>query len=303
MPMLPFHSKSFAPARDAAHVRRAQVAVLPWRAQKDVRKDVNGSDTTYKKLKYFIPCASMVFLLIIWQLVVTTGLIPNFLLPAPTQVLAALIQDAPLLYAHSIVTLQEALIGLGVGTLIGVCVAVLMDRFLGVRLALNPLITISQTIPTIALAPLLVLWFGYDLLPKVVLVVVTTSFPITLSLIGGFAGVNKGALDLMRTMGASYAQQLIVAKIPAAAEAFFSGLAISSTYAIVSAVIAEWLGGFWGLGVYMTRVRKSFAYDRMFAAIVVISLLSLVLLGVVRLIQKAAMPWKNTSTLHAKEEE
>ena len=131
-----------------------------------------------------------------------------------------------------------------------------MDRFEIVYLAFSPLITVSQTVPTVAIAPLLVLWLGYGLAPKVVLVVLTTFFPITVSLVSGFRSVDPDLIDLMRTMNATSAQIFWQVKIPAAAEQFFSGLKISATYAIVGAVIAEWLGGFSGLGVYMTRLNQ-----------------------------------------------
>ena len=120
----------------------------------------------------------------------------------------------------------------------------------------------------------------------------TTFFPITVSLASGFRSVDSDVIDLMRTMNASRWQIFWYAKLPAATEQFFSGLRISATYAIVGAVIAEWLGGNEGLGVYMTRVRKSFSYDRMFAAIIVISALSLALMRLVELAQRACMPWK-----------
>ena len=108
----------------------------------------------------------------------------------------------------------------------------------------------------------------------------------------GFRSVDPDVVDLMRTMTATRWQIFFYAKLPAAAEQFFSGLRISATYAIVGAVIAEWLGGFLGLGVYMTRVRKSFAYDRMFASIILISALSLALMKGVDLLERVCMPWK-----------
>ena len=219
------------------------------------------------------PLATIVALLLIWQAVVDLGLVPNFLLPTPVQVVQSLVEDAPLVA-------------------LGFVFAVLMDRFEGFYLAFEPLMTISQTIPTVAIAPLLVLWLGYGALPKVVLVIISTFFPITVSLVSGFRSVDPDAIDLMRTMNASRWQIFWYAKLPAAAEQFFSGLKISATYAIVGAVIAEWLGGNAGLGVYMTRVRKSFSYDRMFAAIIVISALSLGLMKLVELAQRVLMPWK-----------
>ena len=238
------------------------------------------------------PLLTIAVLLALWQAVVAVGLVPNFLLPTPVQVVEALVGDAALLAGHCVATLGEAAAGLAAGVALGFAFAVLMDRFESFYLAFEPLMTISQTIPTVAIAPLLVLWLGYGALPKVVLVIISTFFPITVSLVSGFRSVDPDVVDLMRTMNASRWQIFWYAKLPAAAEQFFSGLKISATYAIVGAVIAEWLGGNEGLGVYMTRVRKSFSYDRMFAAIIVISALSLGLMKLVELAQRACMPWK-----------
>ena len=238
------------------------------------------------------PLLTIVALLALWQAVVVVGIVPNFLLPTPVQVVQALVEDAPLLASHCVTTLAEAAAGLAAGVALGFVFAVLMDRFESFYLAFEPLMTISQTIPTVAIAPLLVLWLGYGALPKVVLVIISTFFPITVSLASGFRSVDPDVIDLMRTMNASRWQIFWYAKLPAAADQFFSGLKISATYAIVGAVIAEWLGGNEGLGVYMTRVRKSFSYDRMFAAIIVISALSLGLMKLVELAQRLCMPWK-----------
>ena len=242
--------------------------------------------------KVIIPLATTLGLILIWELLVDSSIIPNFLLPAPTQVLSALIRDRALLFAHSITTLSEACIGLVLGCILGLLVALIMDSSRIACLALNPLITISQTIPTIAIAPVLVLWLGYDLLPKVVLVIITTFFPITLSLLAGFRAVDRQTIDLMRILKASRAQMFYHVKLPSALNQFFGGLSISATYAIIAAVIAEWLGGFSGLGVYMIRVRKSFAYDRMFAVILLISVLSLLLMGLIRILWHVSMPWE-----------
>lgn len=245
-----------------------------------------------RRRRVAVPTLTVACILALWQAVVAFGIVPNFLLPSPVQVVYALVADASLLAMHSAATLTEAALGLVIGTGVGFVVAVLMDRFQTVSLALDPIVTVSQTIPTVAIAPLLVLWFGYGLAPKVVLVVISTFFPITVSLVGGFRSVDPDLIDLMRTMRASRWQIFWKVKMPAALDQFFSGLRISATYAIVGAVIAEWLGGFSGLGVYMTRVRKSFAYDRMFAVIILISVLSLALMGLVDWLQRIAMPWK-----------
>ena len=240
-----------------------------------------------------VPTVTVVILLVLWEQAVRLGLVPNFLLPSPTQVVSALVTDAPLLASHAVTTILEATLGLAIGVIVGLVAAILMDRFELIYLAFDPLITISQTIPTVAIAPLLVLWFGYGLAPKVILIVLTTFFPVAVSLVSGFRSVDPDMIDLMRTMGASDLQIFTQVKLPAALDQFFSGLRISATYAIVGAVISEWLGGFAGLGVCMTRVRKSFAYDRMFAVIILISLLSLLLMRLVDLLERVCMPWKH----------
>ncbi len=238
------------------------------------------------------PLCAVVALIALWQFVCVAGLVPNFMLPSPIEVATALIGDFPLLVSHLWVTLAEAVMGLSIGVAVGFVFAVLMDKFELFYLAFDPLLTVSQTVPTVAIAPLMVLWFGYGILPKVLLVVLTTFFPVAVALASGFRSVDPDQIDLLRTMNASEWQIFRYAKMPAAAEQFFSGLRISATYAIVGAVIAEWLGGFTGLGVYMTRVRKSFQYDRMFAVIIITSALSLALMRGVDLLERFCMPWK-----------
>lgn len=250
---------------------------------------------TYQPIKWIAPAVAVVAVLAIWQAVCSLQLVPSFLLPSPIEVVQALVGDADLLLSHAGVTLAEALAGLAAGVAFGFLVAMAMDRFRVINAALSPLVTISQTIPTVAIAPLLVLWLGYGMMPKVLLVALTTFFPITVSLAQGFRSVDGDTIDLMRVMGASWWQTFRFVKVPAAASYFFSGLRISATYAVVGAVVAEWLGGFDGLGVYMTRVRKSYAYDEMFAVIIIISALSLLLMGAVKLLERACMPWRRAA--------
>ena len=151
---------------------------------------------------------------------------------------------------------------------------------------------ISQTIPTVAIAPLLILWFSYGLLPKIILVVITSFFPIAVGLLDGFMSVDEDQIMLLKSMKANKWQIFWNVKFPGALTQFFSGLKIAVSYAVVSAVVSEWLGGTQGLGVYMTRVKKSYSYDKMFAVIILISLLSLALIAIVNLIQYKSMPWK-----------
>lgn len=232
-------------------------------------------------------------LLLIWQFVSAVGWVPSFMLPSPVKVVKAFISDFPLLMENSRVTLMEAAAGLFFGVLIGFIMAVLMDRFERLYKAFYPLVVITQTVPTVAIAPLLVLWFGYEMMPKVILIVIVTFFPITVGLLDGFRSADKDMMNLLRSMGAGKFQIFRYIKLPGAMSHFFASLRISASYSVVGAVIAEWLGGFSGLGVYMTRVKKAFAFDKMFAVIFLISIISLLLMKLVDVIQKKSMPWEN----------
>lgn len=242
--------------------------------------------------KYIWSCSAVMLVLIIWQVVSAVGLVENFLLPSPVQVVQAFVQEFPILMRHSVVTLTEALIGLAAGILSGFLVAVLMDQFEGVGKALYPLMVLTQTIPTVAIAPLLVLWFGYEMAPKIILIVITTFFPIAVGLLGGFRSVDQDSVDMLRAMGAGRWQIFRYIKFPGAMSQFFAGVRIAASYAVVGAVISEWLGGFEGLGVYMTRVKQAFSYDKMFAVIFLISIISLLLMKGVDILQKKCMPWE-----------
>ena len=237
--------------------------------------------------------AAIVILLAVWQIVSAAGWVPNYMLPSPVDVVKAIVSEFPLLMENAKVTLAEAFLGLASGIVLGFIMAVLMDRFGRLYQALYPLIVITQTIPTVAIAPLLVLWFGYEMLPKVILIVIVTFFPITVGLLNGFKSADKDMMNLMRSMGAGNLQIFRYIKLPGAMSYFFASLRISASYAVVGAVISEWLGGFNGLGVYMTRVKKAFSFDKMFAVILLISAISLLLMKLVDLIQKKCMPWEN----------
>lgn len=216
------------------------------------------------------------------------------MLPSPVDVFNAFVDNFGVMMKQASVTLQEACYGLGIGIALAFVISSLMDRFDFLYKAIYPILVITQTIPTIAIAPLLVLWMGFGMAPKITLVVITTFFPISIGLLNGFKSVDEDAINLMRAMGAGRLQIFRYVKLPNATASFFSGLKISASYAVVGAVISEWLGGFEGLGVYMTRVKKAYAFDKMFAVIVFICAVSLILMGIVGLLQRLAMPWERT---------
>lgn len=222
--------------------------------------------------------------------------VPTFMLPSPAAVGKAFVGDFPILMRHASVTLTEAFLGLLLGVLLAFLLAMLMDRFPLLYKALYPLLVITQTIPTIAIAPLLVLWMGFGMAPKITLVVITTFFPIAVSLLDGYRCADVDAINLLRSMGAGRVKIFRYIKFPFALGSFFAGLKVSASYAVVGAVVAEWLGGFEGLGVYMTRVQKAYAFDKMFSVIIFITLISLLLMWGVTGVKALVMPWERRET-------
>ena len=238
------------------------------------------------------PVISVIAVMLLWVFVSEGELVPAYMLPSPADVVKVFFTDTHVLLEHATVTVQEALYGLFLGTALGFIIAVLMDRFQFLYKAFYPLIVISQTVPTIAVAPLLVLWMGFSMAPKITLVVLTTFFPVAVSLLDGFKGADKDEINLIRSMGGGRFRIFRHVKLPSAAEQFFSGLKVSASYSVVGAVIAEWLGGFEGLGVYMTRVKKAYAFDKMFAVIILISVLSLILMALIGIMRGYVLRYK-----------
>lgn len=240
-----------------------------------------------------IPAAVILAALVIWQVISMAGIIPGYMLPSPLEVFQVFIADFPLLMQHARVTLLEAALGLVCGVSLGFLSAAFMDAFEPVRKGMYPILVLTQTVPPVAIAPLLILWFSYGIAPKVVLVVLVSFFPIAIGLLEGFQSVDSDMIRLMRSMKANRWQIFWHVKLPSALGEFFSGLKIAVAYSVVGAVIAEWLGGLSGLGVYMTRVKKSYDYDKMFAVIFLISAISLLLMAVVKAAQYHVMPWSH----------
>ncbi|APX71152.1 ABC transporter permease [Companilactobacillus allii] len=235
---------------------------------------------------------SIITIFCIWEFVTLFEWVPDFMLPTPLQVIQAFINDFSLLMFHARITLIEAAYGLILGMFLGIIVALIMDRFKRVKEALYPILVLTQTIPTIAIAPLLTVWFGFGIMPKVVLIIITIFFPVSIAMLNGFSSIDQDEVRLLRSMGASQIQIFWHIKIPSSLDDFFAVMKVAVTYSVIGAVISEWLGGVVGLGVYMTRVRKSYNFDKMFAVIFLISVLSLLLVGLINVIQRLSMPWK-----------
>ncbi|MDU2109438.1 MAG: ABC transporter permease [Peptoniphilus lacydonensis] len=233
----------------------------------------------------------IIIILALWQFVTTKGIVGPYLLPKPIDVIKAFVNDFSTILSHLGTTLTEAFWGLFVGVTLGFIVALLMDLSETIYSALYPILVITQTVPTVAIAPLLVLWMGYGIAPKITLIVIVTFFPVAISLLEAFKQVDQDKIKLLKAMGASKYEIYKYIKLPESLSNFFSAFKIAVSYSVVGAVIAEWLGGFKGLGVYMIRVQKNYSFDKMFAVIFLISAISLILMKLVSFIQKKMMPW------------
>ncbi len=238
-----------------------------------------------------IPGLFIVLLIFIWQFVVGQGWIEKYILPAPSDIGYTLIQIIPEIKTHLFYTLEEALIGLFLATFFAIFLAVLMENIKLLKKVVYPLVIVSQTVPIIVLAPLFVLWFGFGLLPKIIIVVLVCFFPIVISLLDGFESIDPDILNLLKSMEASSFQIFKLVKFPAAMAHFFSGLRIAATYSIMGAIIGEWVGGSNGLGVYMIRAKHSYALDKVFAVVIIIVILSMMIFKMIALLQYLLMPW------------
>ncbi|MGI6435154.1 MAG: ABC transporter permease [Syntrophomonadaceae bacterium] len=237
------------------------------------------------------PLLALLFFVLLWNVGVRFSQVPPWILPAPAAVGAALANGAEILWYHTQTTLLEALLGFTVSIVLALILAILLHYLTWLYRALYPIFIVSQTIPLIVLAVLLPLWFGWGILPKVLIIVLVCFFPMVINLFHGMQSVDADLLDLFRSMGASRLATFRIVIMPAALPSFFAGLRISATYSIMAAVIGEWLGAQRGLGYFMTLQQKSFAIDRVLAAVVVICVLSLLLVKAIDCLEYLLLPW------------
>jgi len=243
----------------------------------------------------FYPVIFFMALLLIWESISRFEVFPPFILPSPSSIILSLITDFNSMRFDILITLYEALTGFIIAIILSIVIAIAMDSIISLKKTLYPVLIISQTLPIIIIAPLFIIWFGYGYTPKIVIVTLICFFPITISFLQGLSTVDRELIDLLRSMGSNKLQIYKFVKIPSAIPSFFSGLKIAATYSIMGATIGEWVGGQNGLGVYMIRAKQSFSTDRVFAAIIVITILSILLLKTIEFIEKKNMPWLKRS--------
>ncbi|GAA0307222.1 ABC-type nitrate/sulfonate/bicarbonate transport system permease component [Gracilibacillus halotolerans] len=242
--------------------------------------------------KIWIPAVFLAFLIVMWEVSTRLFNIESWILPAPSIILQEAVQSWTNYQHHISSTVVLTLSGFAIGVSIGLLIAVLLHVLPFVRQMVYPVLLLSQNIPIIVLAPLLVIWFGYGTLPKIIIITLVCFFPVTIATLDGFRQTNRELVHYMKMAGASKQQMFTKLELPHALPSIFSGLKISATYSVMGAVISEWLGASKGIGVYMTLASSSFRTDRVFVAILLVILLCFILFGAIILIERFVLRWQ-----------
>jgi len=245
-----------------------------------------------------LPAALLAALIGLWQLACSTGAIADllnlesYLVPSPAEVASSLWDNRGLLAENAWVTLREMLLGILAALLVGVGFAVLMHRWRVLRDAAYPLIVASQTIPIVVISPILIVWFGYGIAPKVVIVALICFFPIAVNALDGLRSVDPEAVKMMRSLDASRWQRFRRVEAPAALPNLFTGIKIAVVIAPIGAVFAEWSGSSSGLGHLIQSDTAYYLVARQFASVAVLSALALALIGITALAERRVVTWR-----------
>lgn len=243
-------------------------------------------------LRWAWPAVTVVVLSIaVWQIYVEVSGIRPQVLPSPGRVLTQGWAQREAIAENAAATLQVTLVGFAVSLLLAWLLAVAVDFSPWLRRAFVPLFVVSQTLPIIAIAPLLIIWFGFGLLPKILVIALATFFPMAIGLIEGFAAADRDARALLTSMGAGHWQQFRYVRLPSALPRFFTSLRIGITYAVVGAIFAEYAGATAGLGIYMSQQKNSFRTDLVLAAVAVTAVISVLLFVSTFVVERVVAPW------------
>ena len=242
------------------------------------------------------PLLILLLLLGGWEVAVRVADTPRWMLPPPSAIAISLRDDRALLLSHAWVTLQEVLLGFGLALVAGVLVGIAIDSSRVLKRAIYPLVIASQTIPLVALAPILLIWFGYGILPKVLITALVSFFPLAVNTVDGLRAADGEMLALLRSFGASRRQRFRLVKMPAALPQLFTGARIAITFSVVGAVFGELVGASAGLGYLMERAGAQFQTERVFAAIVLLALMGISLFALLTLLERLLLPWRRYTT-------
>jgi putative hydroxymethylpyrimidine transport system permease protein len=232
----------------------------------------------------------------IWELAVRATAVPDYLFPAPTAVASSLVTDSGLLGRAAAVTLREVLFGYMLALVLALALAVVLHASATLRRALLPLLVLSQTVPTVLLAPILAILLGYGIEPKLVVVAIVCFFPIVVNAADGFRATDAELVRMMKTLNGGRVAIFLRVEFPGALPAIFSGARIAATYAAVGAVFGEWAGSSAGLGFVILQAEPALQTARIFAAVLVLSAIALALYALVSISERLLVPWRWEAT-------
>lgn len=248
--------------------------------------------------RWLLPTLLIATLVVAWQVAASTGALASvlnlesFLVPSPAEVGESLWQSRALLAENAWVTLREMLLGLGFALAIGIAFGFAMHLSGVLRDTFNPLIVASQTVPILVVAPILLVWFGYGLWPKVAVIALICFFPVAISVLAGLRSVDPEAAKMMRTLDASRLQILLRVEAPSALPYFFTGARLAVVLAPIGAVFGEWVGADSGLGHLILYDNAQFETARLFANVAILSAMALVLFGLTALAERRVVTWR-----------
>lgn len=232
---------------------------------------------------------------LVWEAVIRLFSVSTYILPAPSAIFAALVANAGPLAAATWVTAEEILLGFVVSAIVGIALALVIARFRLLGRALYPLIVLFQTVPKVALAPIFILWFGYDLAPKVLLILVIAFFPVTLSMLAGLNSADAGLVALLRSVGAGETEILRRVRIPTSLPHLMAGLKIALTFSVIGAIVGEFAGSSAGLGYMIQFASTQLETPLVFAALTVVSVVGVVFYYLMEFIERRVVPWAATA--------
>jgi NitT/TauT family transport system permease protein len=265
--------------------------------QPDAEDGVAGGSWLRRWSTTLLPLAFILVILVVWEVISRfTDAFPDYILPAPTDIVERMVQDTSLLWSATRVTLVEVVVGFAAGAVIGLALALPIAYSATVRKTLYPLIVASQAVPKIAIGPLLVLWLGLGMLPKLAIVAMMVFFPVVITAAEGFSSVDRNLLDLMRSVSASQWEIFRRVRFPHALPQIFSGLKIGITLAVVGAVVGEWIGSDNGLGYLLLQANTQLDTTLLFSALALLVVLGVVLFMLVEVAERLLLPWR-TSTV------
>ncbi len=248
--------------------------------------------------RWLPPILLTAVLLLVWQLAVRLSGTPRWLLPAPGDVVLAFITDWAILWPNALVTLSEVLAGFTLALLTGIGLGIGVFRSQTLERVLYPLIIASQTIPIPALAPLLLVWFGPTIWPKILVTALIGFFPLAVSTVEGLRSTDQDVVNLLRSFGASPGTVFRLAEFPSSLPYIFAGARIAVAISVIGAVFGELVGARAGLGYLMTRSIAQFETPRLVAAIVLLSIMGTGLFALVGLVERVVLPWRSYATVN-----